>query len=77
MKKLQILVTGCAKCTQLAEATRAAADELGIDYELEKVTDIDRIVAFGALMTPALAVDGRVRLAGRVPPVEEIKALLS
>ena len=77
MRKLQILGTGCTKCRQLAEATRAAADQLGLDYELEKVTDIDRIVAFGALMTPALAVDGQVRLAGRVPPVDEIKALLA
>lgn len=77
MKKLQILGPGCPKCIKLAEATRVAADQLGIDCEIEKVTDIDRIVAFGVMMTPALAVDGRVKLAGRVPTVDEIKALIA
>ena len=58
MKKLQILGTGCPKCVKLAEAAHAAADQLGLECEIEKVTDINRIVSFGVMMTPALVVDG-------------------
>jgi len=76
MKKLQILGTGCAKCANLAAATEQAAKTLGIDYELEKVTELNKIMTFGVMMTPALVVDGKVKLAGRVPSVEEIKKLL-
>jgi small redox-active disulfide protein 2 len=76
MKKLQILGTGCAKCTNLAAATEQAAKNLGIDYEMEKVTDLNKIMAFGVMMTPALVVDGKVKAAGRVPSVEDIKKLL-
>jgi small redox-active disulfide protein 2 len=74
--KIQILGTGCPKCKKLAEAAEAAARELGVQYELEKVTDIDRIMEFGVMMTPALAVDGNVLLVGKVGAVEEIKQLL-
>lgn len=74
--KIQILGTGCPKCKKLAEAADAAAKELGLDYELEKVTDINRIMAFGVMMTPAMAVDGVVKIVGKVPSVEEIKKLL-
>lgn len=77
MKKLQILGTGCPKCRKLAELTETAAKQLGIAYELEKVTDINRIVAFNVLMTPALAVDGTVKLVGKVPSVDDIKKLLA
>ena len=77
MKKLQILGTGCAKCANLAAATEQAAKTLGIDYELEKVTELNKIMTFGVMMTPALVVDGKVKLAGRVPSVEEIKKLLA
>ena len=77
MKKIQILGTGCPKCKKLAENAAAAATALGIEYELEKVTDINRIMAFGVMMTPALAVDGEVKLVGKVPDVESVKALLS
>ncbi len=76
MKKLQILGTGCPKCRQLAEATEAAAQELGIDYELEKVTDLNRIMGFGVMLTPALVVDGVVKVSGKVPTADEAKALL-
>ena len=76
MKKLQILGTGCPKCKKLAEQTEAAAKALGIDYELEKVTDINQIMSFGVVMTPALAVDGEVKLVGKVPGVDELKAVL-
>lgn len=77
MKKLQILGTGCPKCKKLAELTDAAAKKLGLDYELVKVTDINQIVGFGVMMTPALAVDGVVKLVGKVPSVDEIAKLIA
>jgi small redox-active disulfide protein 2 len=73
---IQILGTGCPKCKKLAEVAEAAAKELGIEHQLEKVTEINRIVAFGVMMTPALVVDGNVKLAGRVPEMDEMKKLL-
>jgi thioredoxin 1 len=76
MKKLQILGTGCAKCTALAANTEAAAKAAGIAYELEKVTDLQRIMAFGVMTTPALVVDGVVKVAGKVPAAKEIRAWL-
>ncbi len=76
MKKLQILGTGCAKCANLAAAAEQAAKTLGIPYEMEKVTDLNRIMSFGVMMTPALVVDGKVKAAGRVPSVEDIKKML-
>lgn len=77
MKKLQILGTGCAKCTNLAAATEQAAKVLGLEYEMEKVTDLKRIMAFGVMMTPALVVDGEVKTAGRVPSVDDLKEMLA
>ena len=77
MKKLQILGTGCAKCNALAEATKTAADELGLEYEIGKVTDIKTIMAFGVMTTPALAVDGTVKVVGKVPSHADLKVLLS
>ncbi len=74
--KIQILGTGCQKCLQLAENTEKAASELGLDYEIEKVTDINQIMSFGVMMTPALAVDGKVLVSGKLPSVEEVKELL-
>jgi len=76
MTKLQILGTGCPKCKKLAELTETAATELGLTYELEKVTDINAIMKMGVMMTPALAVDGQVKIAGKVPSAEEIRLLL-
>ena len=76
MKKLLILGTGCPKCRLLAEATEAAAKELGLDYELEKVTDLNRIMGFGVMLTPALVVDGVVKVSGKVPSADEARALL-
>lgn len=76
MKKLQILGTGCPKCKKLAQAALTAAQELGIEYELEKVTDINEIMNFGVMMTPCLVVDGVVKICGKVPSVEEIKKLI-
>ena len=76
MKKLQILGTGCARCNALTMATEKAAQSLGLQYELEKVTDLNRIMSFGVMITPALVVDGKVKVSGKVPSVEEIKTLL-
>ena len=74
--KLQILGTRCAKCTALAHATEQAAQALGLPYELEKVTDLNHIMSFGVMMTPALVVDGKVKVSGKVPNVNELKSLL-
>ena len=76
MKKLQIMGTGCSKCKKLAENTETAAKALGIEYEIEKITDINEIMKFGVMMTPALAVDGEVRRVGKVPTADEIKEIL-
>ena len=76
MKKLQILGTGCPKCKTLAERVEQAAKELDIAYEIEKVTDINEIMTFGIMMTPGLAVDGIVKVAGKIPGVAEIKTML-
>lgn len=75
--KIQILGTGCAKCNALTMAAEKAAQALGLPYELEKVTDLQRIMGFGVMMTPALVVDGKVKLSGKVPSVDEIKTLLA
>ncbi len=77
MKKLQILGTGCPKCKKLAENAEAAAKALGIEVEIAKVTDITEIMKFGVMMTPALAVDGVVKVAGKVPDTDAIKTLLA
>jgi small redox-active disulfide protein 2 len=74
---IQILGSGCPKCKKLAETAEAAAKALGKDYLLEKVTKIGDIMSFGVMMTPALVVDGQVKVAGKVPSVEEIKTMLS
>jgi len=77
MKKIQILGPGCPKCKKLAENAEAAAKELGIEFALEKVTEINEIMKFGVMMTPALAVDGQVKVTGKVSTPEEIKQMLS
>jgi len=75
--KLQILGSGCKKCVQLAANTEAAAQALGLSYELEKVTDTNEIIDIGAMRTPALAVDGDVKLEGKVVSEKDICVLLS
>jgi len=77
MKTLQILGTGCPKCRKLAETTEEAAKSLGLEYRMEKVTDIRAILGFGVMTTPALAVDGVVKVLGRVPSAEEIRKILA
>jgi len=76
MKKIQILGTGCPKCKKLAENAEAAAKELAIEYDIEKVTDINEMMKFGVMITPALVVDGLVKVVGKVPPQDDIKQLL-
>jgi small redox-active disulfide protein 2 len=74
--KIQILGTGGPKCKKLAELAENAARELGLEYELEKVTDINEIMNFGVMATPGLALDGKVVLAGKLPSSEHVKELL-
>ena len=76
MKKIQILGIGCSKCNKLTELAQKAAQELKIEYKLEKVTDLNDIMNFGVMVTPALAVDGEVKTAGKVPNLEKIKQML-
>ena len=75
--KIQILGTGCPNCTRLKENAEAAVNELEGDFVIEKVTDINDIMKFGVMVTPALVIDGNVKVVGKVPSVEEIKAMLS
>jgi small redox-active disulfide protein 2 len=77
MKKLQVLGPGCPKCVELAKRTDEAAKASGVEYELEKVSELKEIMSFGVLMTPALVVDGQVKVVGKVPSVDEIKKLIA
>lgn len=74
--KIQILGPGCAKCTKLMGTAMAAAKELAIDCEFEKITDVNQIMAFGVMMTPALVVNGEVKSVGKIPSLEDMKKLL-
>jgi small redox-active disulfide protein 2 len=74
--KIQILGSGCAKCHALTAVAQQAAHDLGLTYELEKVTDVKRFAEFGVMFTPALAVDGVVKVSGKVPSLDEAKRLL-
>ena len=77
MIKFQVLGKGCSKCVALGEHAATAARALGLEYEVEKVTDINAIIDTGVMSTPALAVNGEVKSAGKVLSVEDIKKLLS
>ena len=74
--KIQILGTGCPKCAKLAENAKIALQETGTDAEIEKITQINDIMKFGVMVTPALAVDGDVKVSGKIPTVEEIKEMI-
>lgn len=76
MKVVQVLGTGCAKCEKLKKNTEQAIQELGVTAQVEKVTDINKITSYGVMMTPALVVDGQVKIVGKVPSAEEIKSYL-
>ena len=77
MRKIQILGTGCPKCKKLAENAREAIQNAEGGFEIEKVTDINEIMKFGVMMTPALAIDGQVKVTGKVPSADEIKEMLN
>jgi small redox-active disulfide protein 2 len=74
---VKILGTGCPKCKKLEEFVRKAVAELGITVEVEKVTDLDKIMDYGVMMTPALVIDEKVVSSGRLLSVNDIKALLT
>lgn len=76
MKKIIVLGPGCSRCETLANVTRQAADQLGIDYEFEKLTDIKQFSSYGVMMTPGLVVDGELKVQGKVPFLDEIKSML-
>ena len=75
--KIEILGTGCAKCEQLAAAAVAAAKNLGIDYELVKVSELSEIMKRGVMLTPALAIDGEVKIVGKVASEDEVATMLT
>ncbi|AJF07032.1 thioredoxin family protein [Geoalkalibacter subterraneus] len=77
MKKVQILGTGCAKCNKLADNAKAAAQSVGQEIELEKVSDLNEITKFGVLSTPGLAIDGKVVSQGKLLKPEQIAKLLA
>ena len=77
MPKVLVLGPGCAKCQTLYERTKQAAQEIGLECEIEKVSDINAIIGFGVLSTPALVVDGTVKVSGRVPTVAQLKEMLT
>jgi len=77
MKQIVVLGPGCTRCEKLAAMSKQAADELGIAYELEKITDIKRFPEFGVMMTPGLVVDGELKVQGKVPSLDKIKAMLA
>ena len=76
MRQIKILGPGCRRCNQLAESAKQAADQLGIEYQLEKVTEVARFADYGVVMTPGLVVDGEVKSQGKVISSDAIKALL-
>ena len=76
MKKIQILGPGCPKCKKLAEESEKAAREMGLEFEIGKVTDVKEIMKFGVFSTPALVVDGKVKSVGKILDAKQIKDIL-
>ena len=74
--QLLVIGPGCARCKTLAQFTEQAVKELGLTAEINKVTDLKQIMALGVMMTPALAVNGTIKVVGKVPSIPEIKAIL-
>ncbi len=77
MKKIQVLGTGCAKCKKLEENVALAIKNLGLDYEIEKITDIKDILNYGIMMTPGLGIEGKIVSSGRLLNVREIETILT
>ena len=76
MRKIEILGTGCAKCNKLEETAKKAAEDLGIEFEVIKVKDINKIRGYGVMVTPARGVDGEVKSAGKLPGSEDLKKMI-
>ncbi len=76
VRQIKVLGPGCARCERLAELTRQAAEQLGIEYQMEKIKDLEQYPKYGLMMTPGLVVDGQLKVQGRVPLLDEVKALL-
>ncbi len=76
MIKIQVLGTGCPKCQKLAENAEVAIQDAGVEGQIEKITDINEIMKFGVMLTPALAIDGQVKVVGKVASPDEIKKFL-
>ncbi|MHC5119050.1 MAG: thioredoxin family protein [Planctomycetota bacterium] len=76
MKKIQVLGTGCPKCSRLYQNAQQAVAETGIEADVEKVMNLNDIMAFGVMVTPALAIDGQVKAAGKVPSADDIKKMI-
>lgn len=70
---IQILGTGCPKCKQLTALAETAAKELGVEYSLEKITKLEDILSFGVMLTPAIALNGKIVFAGDLPTLEQLK----
>jgi len=75
--KIEILGTGCRKCETLATNAKSAADKLGIDYELVKVTNLAKMSSYGVMMTPALVIDGQVKVSGKIASEAEVTTMLT
>lgn len=76
MQELKVLGTGCVSCRMLADLVEETAQQLGLEYTLTKVTEMDEITAFEVMSTPALVVNGEVKVSGRVPSADEIKVMI-
>ncbi len=76
MKKIEVLGTGCAKCKKLIKNVEKAVKQIGSKATVEKVESLDKIMEYGVMMTPALVVDGEVKIVGKVPSAGEIKCLI-
>jgi small redox-active disulfide protein 2 len=74
--KIEILGTGCAKCHKLDELVRATVKEAGVSADISNVEDIKKIITYGVMTTPALVIDGKVKVAGKIPSLAEIKQLI-
>jgi len=76
MMDIKILGTGCAKCQQTEKLVREVLDETGVAAQVEKVADIKSITKYGVMITPAVVVDGEVKIVGKIPKKEDIKSWL-
>lgn len=75
--KIQILGTGCPKCKRLEELARQVADNLGLQYEIQKIDKINDILKMGVMITPGLAIDNKVLLSGRLPSLTELTSVIT